>query len=145
MDGIVQKDSQKDKSLTIGLQRMEVVCGPTGRRRWSVREKARIVCESLCGDSPVSMVARRNGVRANQLFAWRRQAREGKLVLPAEMVEDPAFAPVLVGDDTNAGKTSETDSSLSIEIEAGGVIVRVSSVTPASRIGEIAAALRSAK
>ena len=145
MDETDQKDSQKDKSASILAQRLEVVCGPTGRRRWSLREKARIVCESFRGDIPVSAVARRNGLRANQLFLWRRQAREGRLVLPAEALDGFAFAPIVVSDDAAGPSDPNARASTPIEIEAKGIVVRLSSATSAKRIGEIAAALRSAQ
>lgn len=138
MEETDQKAGQKDSSLLIEPMRLEVVRGPTGRRRWSAREKARIVCESFREDVSISAVARRNGVRPNLLFLWRRQAREGKLVLPGEVVDDLAFAPVVVAADDGTG----VGASGPIEIEAGGVIVRVCGRTPAARIGAIAAALR---
>lgn len=55
MDGTIQTDSQKDKSLVVEPCRLEVIQGPTGRRRWSLREKARIVAESYLGDVSVSV------------------------------------------------------------------------------------------
>lgn len=57
------------------VQRMEVV--PTSARRsWSPEAKARIVEESFAEGANVSEVARRNGVLPQQLFGWRRKARE---------------------------------------------------------------------
>lgn len=144
MDEVDQKDSQKDTTFCVP-QRLEVVCGPTGRRRWPAREKARIVCESLRGDVAVTEVARRNGLRPNQLFLWRRQAREGALVLPGEALDGLAFAPVVVGDGPRGCGEPERNTSSSIEIEAAGVIVRVCARTPAARVGELAAALRGAR
>jgi hypothetical protein len=43
------------------------------RRRWSRLEKRAIVAECLAPGTSVSAVARRHGVAAAQLFAWRRQ------------------------------------------------------------------------
>lgn len=142
MNGAVQKDSQKDKSLSVEPRWLEVVSGPTGRRRWPAREKARIVCESFRGDASVCAVARRNGIRPNQLFLWRRLAREGKLVLPGEAVDELAFAAVVVAEDGNRRNQPEIDGPRGMEIEADGVVVRINERTPADRIGEIAAALR---
>ena len=60
--------------------RLEVI--ETGaRRRWSPEEKQRIVAESFAVPRNVSATARRHGLSANQLFVWRRQAREGKFSL----------------------------------------------------------------
>ena len=61
------------------VSRLEVIS--TGaRRRWTLGEKQRIVAESYGGPRRVSATARRNGLSASQLFAWRRLAREGRLV-----------------------------------------------------------------
>ena len=141
MDWTDQTDSQNDKSYVIEPHRLEVVQGPTGRRRWSDREKARILAESYRGDASVSEVARRNGLRANQLFLWRQQAREGKLAPPAGVDDTMMFAPVVVAD---AGGRPPGGSAF-LEIEAAGVVVRVCARTSAARIGEIAAALRSGR
>ena len=42
-------------------------------------EKRRIVEETLEPDVSVAQVARAHGVNANQVFAWRRQYRQGLL------------------------------------------------------------------
>ena len=133
MDDTIQTDSQKDKSLVVEPCRLDVIQGPTGRRRWSLREKSRIVAESYNGNVSVSEVARRNGVRPNLLFLWRRQAREGKLVLAAEVM-DVGFVPALV--------EPEPAGSAMLEIEVDGVVVRLGAQAPAARIAGIAAALR---
>lgn len=49
------------------------------RKRRSVAEKRRIVVETLQPDASVAKVARAHGVNANQVFAWRRQYRQGLL------------------------------------------------------------------
>lgn len=55
------------------VSRLDVIT--TGsRRRWSAEEKRRIVAESFEGSRRVSATARRYGLSASQLFAWRRQA-----------------------------------------------------------------------
>jgi transposase-like protein len=58
---------------------VEVITGFRRRRRWSVEEKLRIVEESFRPGVSVSSVARRHELNANQLFTWRRLAREGSL------------------------------------------------------------------
>src|SRR6478752_3979248 len=42
------------------------------RRHWTTEEKVRIVEETYLPDNSVSIVARRHGISANQLFTWRR-------------------------------------------------------------------------
>jgi len=49
------------------------------RRRRSVDEKRRIVEKTLEPGASVARVARAHGLNANQVFAWRRQHRQGLL------------------------------------------------------------------
>ncbi|HTS06733.1 MAG TPA: transposase [Candidatus Eisenbacteria bacterium] len=49
------------------------------RKRRALGEKRRIVEETLQPDASVAKVARAHGVNANQVFAWRRQYRQGLL------------------------------------------------------------------
>jgi transposase len=44
-----------------------------------VAEKRRIVEQTFEADASVAKVARAHGVNANQVFAWRRQYRQGLL------------------------------------------------------------------
>lgn len=57
-----------------------------------MEEKRRIVAESLTSGASVSVVARRHGLGPNQLFKWRKLAREGAFGVGGDGV--PAFAPV---------------------------------------------------
>lgn len=52
--------------------------GVRTRTRRSMQEKLQIVQETL-SDVSVAVVARRHGVNANQVFAWRRQYQRGEL------------------------------------------------------------------
>ena len=53
-------------------------------RRWrSVAEKRRIVELTFEPGASVALVARANGVNANQVFKWRRAFERGELVDPA--------------------------------------------------------------
>jgi len=49
------------------------------RKRRAVAEKRRIVEQTLAPEASVAKVARAHGVNANQVFAWRRQYRQGLL------------------------------------------------------------------
>ena len=64
---------------------IEVVQRTRGYRRWPDEVKARIVAESFQPGARVADVARRHDLAAHQLSDWRRQARQGLLVLPAEV------------------------------------------------------------
>ena len=122
------------------VERLEVLCGPTGRRSWPDALKARIVAESFETGARVVEVARRHSVSPQQVTAWRRQARQGRLALPAE--EETAFAGLLVED---ARPAPSVLAQRPIEIEADGVIVRLAADASAMRVAEIAAALRAAR
>ena len=62
--------------------RIDVVTGPTGRRRWPEHVKAELVLESYRDGVSVADVARKHGISAPQLHSWRRAAREGVLAMP---------------------------------------------------------------
>jgi transposase len=74
-------------------------------------------------------------VTPQQVTTWRRLARRGGLALPAESGLD--FAALVLDEPAvpSPGKAP-------VEIEAGGVVVRLAGDSPAARIAEIAAALR---
>ena len=55
-------------------------------RRWrSVAEKRRIVGLTLEPGASVALVARANGVNANQVFKWRRALERGELNDPVAL------------------------------------------------------------
>jgi transposase len=103
------------------VRRLEVITGALGRRRWSAEAKARIVAESLAPGMVISEVARRHDLRPQQLFAWRHQARQGRLALPAAEL---SFVPVIGAPDAPPAATSAAPVGM-IEVALGGAIVRV--------------------
>lgn len=117
------------------VRRIEVITGAVRRRRWSDEEKAQIVTESFAPGAVVAEVARRHDARAQQVHGWRRDAREGRLVLPAEQRpnERASFVPVVIAppEQRPAAKCAARPPRASkpaapmIEIEAKGVVVRV--------------------
>ena len=137
--------------------RCEVVEPRRGNRRWPLDVKARIVAESFQPGMRVVDVARRHGVVAHQLSDWRRQAREGLLSLPLDMVPalsvpqeypaEPAFVPVAVLPEPEVAAVAQGTgpSVLAAEVPRGimtvelgsGVVVRV----PGDVMVERAAAL----
>jgi transposase len=61
------------------VENVEILTEPERRRRRSAQEKLAIVQEAFEPGATVSAVARRHGLNANQVFAWRKQYEEGSL------------------------------------------------------------------
>ena len=61
------------------VRRLEVINGDLGRRKWSAERKGEIVAESMQPGVVVSEVARRHNLTPQQLFAWRHDAKQGRL------------------------------------------------------------------
>jgi transposase len=78
------------------IRRLEVITGIGGRRAWSDEDKGRIVAESFAVGANVSAVARRYGLRPQQVYAWRRLARNGALALPSDAAL--GFVPVIAAE-----------------------------------------------
>ena len=95
------------------LGRVEVRTGVGRRRRWTEEQKGRIVAESYRAGAVVSEVARRHEISPQHLFAWRKAARAGLLVLPNE--EELTFVPIVTPGDNSttvgksAGKPTDQD------------------------------------
>jgi len=119
-----------------GVRRLEVLEGPTGRRSWPDDVKASIVAETLAPGASVSAVAARHRVSPQQVTAWRRLAREGRLVLRAE--EEALFAPMVVAEKAPPATMATRECSRWIEIVAGAVTVRMLEDLSVERIVEIA-------
>ena len=111
--------------------RIEVVTGPTGRRRWPDAVKARIVAETFRDGASVAEIARRHDMSAPQLHSWRRQARDGLLPMiesDANLNGDPlGLIPVTVagGSDEPPSLPPGAPSDGSIAVEMGGVRIVV--------------------
>ncbi|WP_108004937.1 IS66-like element accessory protein TnpA [Mycoplana dimorpha] len=132
-------------SADVPVQRFEVFTGAGRRRDWSDEEKDRIVAESYSGEMSVSAVARRHGLSPGQLFTWRRQVRsQAKQDLP------PMFVPAVIDRPAEPPPTRRktmTRSALpiaAIELEVGGVIVRIASGTDSATITAVIQALKAA-
>jgi transposase len=100
--------------------RVDIRVGVGRRRRWSEEAKGRIVAESYAPGAVVSQVARRHEIAPQHLFAWRKAARAGRLVLPAE--EAALFVPIVVAPQKMAVAAKAAVASITIEI--AGVVVR---------------------
>jgi transposase len=144
------KPSDDAESAVTRVRRIELITGTGRRRQWSRDDKARIVAESLKPGASVSEVARRHGLSPQQLFGWRRQARDavgsapagrgsrcapatrGRVNLRGSPGAEPAFAPVVLAPATSASTpaaplspTIDTAMRGLIEIGIGDLTVRV--------------------
>ncbi len=58
----------------------EILVGPERRRRWSDGEKIAIVVEAAGPGVTVTEVARVHGITRQQIYQWRTDMRQGRLV-----------------------------------------------------------------
>jgi transposase len=128
------------------VRRLEVFTGSGRRRRWSRAQKAQVIAESYAGGEPVSAVARRHGLTAQQLFAWRRHARQEAVANADD--NGLAFAPVMVDDGQAPRPALQRAAAMAawqqgaIEIEIAGTTVRV---PPGADVGTLLAVLCTVK
>lgn len=124
------------------MRRLEVITGEVGRRRWSAEAKSRIVVEASAPGAVVSAVARRHGLRPQQVFAWRRQARRGELVLPGDGL--PMFAAVVAASEPETAPADAAAIGAEVVVELGKVRLRIGPEVMPSRLAALIAALRAA-
>ncbi|APO69847.1 IS66 family insertion sequence transposase protein (plasmid) [Rhizobium gallicum] len=116
----MSRDSKMDVHLDVSnagyVGRMDVIEGPTGRRRRTDAEKMRIAAESLVAGARVSEVARRYGVTRWQIYDWRKHLQDGRLAVDGRSTSAPAFATLMV-DEPPTGRVI-------VDVVVGDVIVR---------------------
>ena len=123
------------------LRSLGVEIYASGHRRWTDDAKAQAVAETLEPGATVNAVAERYGIRPNQLSAWRRLAKQGQLVLPAEELGAPVFAPLVIGDRAEMNEPTSATPEHMIRIIRGAMQIELSPDTPADRIAAIVHAL----
>jgi transposase len=125
-----------------------VINGAGGRRHWSMDDKARIVAETLEPNAIISEVARRYGLRPQQVFAWRREARKQAASVQQE---PPAFVPAVVTAPppeptptrpAQARKRKATRDAGVIELEIDGIAMRVGRGADARTVAAVIRALK---
>jgi transposase len=119
------------------VSRIEILDGPTGRRRWPDDLKARIVAESFQPGARVCDVAAKYGLIARHLSGWRGQARKGELAVPIGGV--PAFVPLVIESLADAAASADTDV---IRVEICGAVLHVTPDCSPERAAALVAALR---
>jgi transposase len=125
------------------VSRLELIEGPTGRRRRTKAERARIAAESLVPGASVTDVAQRHGTTRWQIYDWRRKLRTGQLVVPESVAALPMFAELVVesaaaGAEIPAGALVATG----VEIVIGDVVIRTGT---AADEGLLTRAIRAAR
>jgi transposase len=141
-------------AITEPVRRVEVFTGAGRRRNWTGEEKVRIVAESATGEESVCAVARRHGLSPQQLFGWRRQAREAAsrgnadrapMFVPA-VVESamPVAPPATVSSPGNSRRRAPKTEGAGgiIEVELGGITIRVGRGADADTVAAVIAALK---
>jgi transposase len=103
---------------------LEIFTGAGRRRSWSAEQKASIVAESVASGETVSAVARRYGLTASQLFAWRRRSGAESAAMRPMSFASVAVAPA------------------SIEIVLDGATIRVPSGSDAATLQAVLAAVQ---
>jgi transposase len=135
-------------AITEPVRRIEVFTGAGRRRTWRAEDKARIVAETLNEGETVCAVARRHGLSPQQLFGWRRQARQS-----AGGIEKaaPKFVPAVVEATPPASiaphrrrkRTRHADpTSGLIEVEIADMTVRFSRGTDAKTVAAVLRVLK---
>ncbi len=130
---------QLDGSKGVGVSRLEVIEGPSGRRRRTKAERARIAAESMMPGVTVADVARKHGTTRWQVYDWRKQLRKGNLVVPESIATLPVFAELVV-DDSSAEASARSD----LEIVVGDVVIRAGAGADESQLTRAIRAARAA-
>jgi transposase len=132
------------KHMAEPVRRIEVFTGAGRRRSWSSAEKAVIVAASYGEGETVCAVARRHGLTPQQLFTWRRLARveptsEAPAMFVPAVVETVPLEPTAVVTPPRQTRRSKVSG---IELEIGGVAVRVGADANPRAIAAVIRALK---
>ena len=132
--------------------RIEVITGVERQRDWTDEEKLAIVAESCEDGVVISDVARRHGLRPQQLFTWRNEFRRREAAR-LQCGGAPAFTPVMIAHDRPAGAAAEAPAvaapvssagAAPIEIVLGGAIVRLHGAADAKMLAAVLRAVKAA-
>lgn len=125
------------------VRRMEVFTGAGHRREWPAEVKARILAETYMPGETVSAVARRHGLRVDQLFSWRRLARRAARIEGDE--EAISFAQVVVAPAAPRRRSEPRRDDGVIEVDVAAGRVRIGRGVEAKAITAVIAAMRAIK
>ena len=123
LGAVIMLDVNNDAK--VGFRRIELLTGPERRRRWSAEDKARIVQESLAPGARVADVARRWQLCPQQLFAWRREARDAMAEKPVRIAGSWVCADCRRRRRRPQRRRARRRSAPVIEVKLAGAVVRV--------------------
>ncbi len=129
-----------DGSTGVGVSRLEVIDGPSGRRLRTKAEQARIAAESLMPGVQVADVARKHGTTRWQVYDWRKKLRTGRLVAPESVAAMPMFAELVI--EGAAADASVARATSDLEIVVGDVVIRAGA---GADEGQLTRAIRAAR
>ena len=133
-----------DGSKGVGVSRLEVIEGPSGRRRRTKVERARIAAESMMPGVMVADVARKHGTTRWQIYDWRKQLRKGNLVVPESVASLPVFAELELVVDDSATAAPPTVAGSDVEIVVGDIVIRAGAGADEERLTRAIRAARAA-
>jgi transposase len=133
-------DVHLDGSSMDKISRLEVIEGPTGRRRRSKSDRARIASESMLPGVKVADTARKYGTTRWQIYDWRKQLRKGTLAVPECVAALPAFAEVVVAEPARFDNVRRGG----IEIAVDGIVIRVCADADEGHLARVIRAVRAA-
>jgi len=94
---------------------MEIITGVERRRRWRDEDKLRVLAGTEQPGARTSEVARRHDISRGPPWYWRRQLRQGRLVVPG--APEPVFLPVQVSDPVLPGPAAPAVAIVDPRIE----------------------------
>jgi transposase len=124
-------------------KRLDIISMVERRRKWPAGTKARIMEEALVPGATVAEVTARNGIGRSQIYAWLRQAREGRLRgISVAPLSCSSFVPVRVEEPASALPPASRRGASAVEIALGnGRIVKVDETIDPAVLARIVNAL----
>ena len=142
-----------DDPVSKTAQRFEIFTGKGKRREWPPELKASIVAECYADGERVGAVARRHRLDPSQVYAWRKvlrkQLEDQGMALPLAEPVSTMFVPAVVEPATRrepaaARRTRHRrhSTTAAVELEIGGVAVKIARGADASVITAVIEALK---
>ena len=107
--------------------KFETASGKRSYRRHSTEFKQSVVEQSYAAGASVARLAQQHQINANQIFAWRKWARDQTALAPDSAKDAAVFLPITV--------IHETDEPTAAATRAGATVgTEMPAVKPAERI-----------